>query len=338
MTCRICLDRKAPFYRSECLSICRACIQLLNSSYLPIGKVDQILDGYLRSRLTRWDAATLTNHTEREQWQIDAALQRQESPMEFERHFRDQRSKWLNDLAANKGASRLSRQEQIALQFLRAYRRQILRASLERNATYPEDWPFRAAKVRERDDNKCCRCKNTWSIGAIDLHVHHIIHKSNGGSHNPKNLVTLCHVCHNKEHPEQDFQPVAQRAESLEPLFTSDSTNASSRPSGLPSSDITFANKQAEVTNRSPGIEPRNKQTAIPELLRSEVGADSKIQSHTYPVYGEQVVFSDPTPTHPIDSPPQLRATRKRNELLRALGVFFLLIFAAFLLGMLFSS
>jgi len=45
--------------------------------------------------------------------------------------------------------------------------------------------------IKERDDWRCYICgKDT------DLHVHHIIPRSDGGPDIPENLVTLCSGCH----------------------------------------------------------------------------------------------------------------------------------------------
>lgn len=50
------------------------------------------------------------------------------------------------------------------------------------------------AKVLDRDGYKCHICK-TKKHG-IKLEVHHIIFRSNGGSDDESNLITLCHDCH----------------------------------------------------------------------------------------------------------------------------------------------
>lgn len=47
----------------------------------------------------------------------------------------------------------------------------------------------------ERDDYKCCHCGSTEN-----LEVHHIKHRSDGGTDELDNLITLCAECHMKEH------------------------------------------------------------------------------------------------------------------------------------------
>ena len=49
--------------------------------------------------------------------------------------------------------------------------------------------------VLERDGYKCVKC------GTNDtLHVHHIVHRSDGGTNSINNLVTLCQNCHAECH------------------------------------------------------------------------------------------------------------------------------------------
>lgn len=53
------------------------------------------------------------------------------------------------------------------------------------------EWIRIRNKVKERDDYKCRVCR-----GTEDLHVHHIIPRSEGGEDEPENLITLCEKCH----------------------------------------------------------------------------------------------------------------------------------------------
>ncbi|MCF8012463.1 MAG: HNH endonuclease [Clostridiales bacterium] len=55
------------------------------------------------------------------------------------------------------------------------------------------------AYVLDRDDYTCQEC------GATDtqLHIHHIVYKSNGGTDRPDNLTTLCEECHDKVHNDE---------------------------------------------------------------------------------------------------------------------------------------
>ncbi len=49
--------------------------------------------------------------------------------------------------------------------------------------------------VLERDGFCCARCGSKER-----LHVHHIKHRSDGGTDEPANLLTLCEGCHYQEH------------------------------------------------------------------------------------------------------------------------------------------
>ena len=50
------------------------------------------------------------------------------------------------------------------------------------------------AMVLNRDNYTCQYCKNKYKDSKLE--VHHIIFKSNGGSDEESNLITLCHTCH----------------------------------------------------------------------------------------------------------------------------------------------
>lgn len=58
----------------------------------------------------------------------------------------------------------------------------------------PPGWKERSKECKQRDDNRCCLCGKKEN-----LHVHHVIPKSYGGSHSLQNLVTLCQRCHNDQ-------------------------------------------------------------------------------------------------------------------------------------------
>lgn len=52
--------------------------------------------------------------------------------------------------------------------------------------------------IRNRDNYTCQYCKNKRKDSNLD--VHHIIFRSNGGSNEPENLITLCRTCHKDLH------------------------------------------------------------------------------------------------------------------------------------------
>ena len=52
--------------------------------------------------------------------------------------------------------------------------------------------------VRDRDNYTCQHCKGKKKDSRIN--VHHIVFRSNGGSDEPENLITLCKTCHDALH------------------------------------------------------------------------------------------------------------------------------------------
>lgn len=66
---------------------------------------------------------------------------------------------------------------------------------------YPADWNQRRRKVYRRDSYTCQECgRRGGRRGDAELHAHHIVPKSKGGSHKLKNLKTLCRSCHGQAH------------------------------------------------------------------------------------------------------------------------------------------
>jgi len=63
---------------------------------------------------------------------------------------------------------------------------------------WPPYWGGLRLYVFRRDKYYCQRCHKRFSAAALDCH--HIVPKENGGSDNPKNLLTLCEPCHNAIH------------------------------------------------------------------------------------------------------------------------------------------
>lgn len=67
-------------------------------------------------------------------------------------------------------------------------------------SNYPSDWSSRSSQVYRRDDYTCQNCGKGSIQDDVELHAHHIVPVSKGGSHNKSNLKTLCKVCHNSIH------------------------------------------------------------------------------------------------------------------------------------------
>lgn len=54
------------------------------------------------------------------------------------------------------------------------------------------------AMILNRDNYTCQYCKGKHKDGKLE--VHHIVYRSNGGSNEESNLITLCHTCHQDLH------------------------------------------------------------------------------------------------------------------------------------------
>lgn len=66
---------------------------------------------------------------------------------------------------------------------------------------YPSDWNSRRKQVYQRDNYTCQNCGAQGdSHGSAELHAHHIVPKSKGGTHKLSNLKTVCARCHRAIH------------------------------------------------------------------------------------------------------------------------------------------
>lgn len=69
------------------------------------------------------------------------------------------------------------------------------------SSDYPSDWDSRRHDIYERDGYQCQNCgAKGGSHGSTELHAHHIVPKSKGGTHKRSNLISLCRDCHNAIH------------------------------------------------------------------------------------------------------------------------------------------
>jgi len=64
-------------------------------------------------------------------------------------------------------------------------------------AGYPPNWNELRHQVYTRDNHTCQNCGAT----SVELHAHHVVPLSAGGTNNTSNLTTLCASCHTKVHP-----------------------------------------------------------------------------------------------------------------------------------------
>lgn len=65
------------------------------------------------------------------------------------------------------------------------------------HATYPPDWDRLRRRVYRRANYRCQNC----GVGQVELHAHHIVPLSVGGTNALSNLACLCRGCHAAIHP-----------------------------------------------------------------------------------------------------------------------------------------
>lgn len=123
-------------------------------------------------------------------------------------------------------------------------------------STYPHDWDERRRAVYRRDGYQCQNCDaRGGSAGDTELHCHHIVPKSKGGSHDKSNLVTLCRDCHNRVHdqhiPEMSDVSNSQRQNAgSNKWVTRTTTNESSGPTNpFIDPDVTVYGELSETTD-----------------------------------------------------------------------------------------
>ncbi|WP_082146828.1 HNH endonuclease [Halostagnicola sp. A56] len=69
---------------------------------------------------------------------------------------------------------------------------------------YPSDWDTRRKTVYKRDNYTCQNCgAKGGPSGNAELHAHHIVPKSKGGTHKLTNIKTMCRGCHSAIHNNQ---------------------------------------------------------------------------------------------------------------------------------------
>ena len=93
-------------------------------------------------------------------------------------------------------------------------------------SSYPADWDSRRRAVYQRDNHVCQNCgAEGRPHGNVELHAHHIVPKSRGGTHDLSNLTTLCYDCHNAVHdhhiPRQTGGSAREYSQATSPHSTS---------------------------------------------------------------------------------------------------------------------
>lgn len=77
------------------------------------------------------------------------------------------------------------------------------------DGSLPSDWRAKRRDILERDSFTCGNCGKTPVETDTHLHVHHVVPRFRGGTHNPSNLITLCERCHRAVHSSNVKAPTA---------------------------------------------------------------------------------------------------------------------------------
>jgi hypothetical protein len=103
---------------------------------------------------------------------------------------------------------------------------------------YPSDWDRRRKKVYKRDNYTCQNCGvQGGPYGNAELHAHHGVPISKGGSHKTSNLTTYCKQCHDAIHGRRKA-PTAKSRISSTPSKSSGTTKEGQL--GLSAGFLTF--------------------------------------------------------------------------------------------------
>jgi len=62
---------------------------------------------------------------------------------------------------------------------------------------YPDNWDELRRDIYRRDGYRCANC----GAKDVELHAHHVVPLSVGGTNNASNLISLCRDCHHRLHP-----------------------------------------------------------------------------------------------------------------------------------------
>lgn len=134
----------------------------------------------------------------------------------------------------------------------------------------PNNWSRqqRDAAV-ERDNHRCRNCGVAEGMRGITLEVHHIVPREVGGTHELRNLITLCHQCHNAVHygdetaPQDHLSYFDRLRESVESFrwrqakLTDVSPTSIARKVGGSFPKPTFVQRHMDVRSTIPDIRPR---------------------------------------------------------------------------------
>lgn len=118
------------------------------------------------------------------------------------------------------------------------------------DSRYPDDWDERRREVYTRDKYICQNCSaGGGKKGNSELHAHHVVPISKGGSHQKGNLITLCSECHEAIH----FDTMAPTHEKRG-ANTDDFLIPETDPSSIEQPDSSSATSRESGSNQSENI------------------------------------------------------------------------------------
>lgn len=85
------------------------------------------------------------------------------------------------------------------IKYIRAYKHNLLSGIKKQYRPEEQFMKILRSDIKKQDSYQCKICSKLGKD--VELHVHHIIPIDKFGSNHPNNLITLCHSCHNKQHP-----------------------------------------------------------------------------------------------------------------------------------------
>lgn len=110
-------------------------------------------------------------------------------------HHTSENELWFRNVQSRDNAGVISTEDQVRAE---PYKEFLGSVSME---TYPERWDVLRKAVYKRDDYSCQGCTAAGGPeGDAELHAHHIVPLSMGGSNMRSNLITLCDECHARIH------------------------------------------------------------------------------------------------------------------------------------------
>lgn len=131
-----------------------------------------------------------------------AAFVRQQNELDRRRQEFEARLMSLVDMRSSdymKKVMEVSARSTNKEKILRAFERGLITwdSEPERRLAGPEAEEL-LQRVRRADGFKCAICSSAG--GKVELHVHHIVPLSKLGTNQVENLVTLCYLCHSRQH------------------------------------------------------------------------------------------------------------------------------------------